>query len=151
MKIKDFAKEAAGILPRIHTELVRRNPNELMKGKITFAQMIILDILRTGGESKMTDLSMVLGVTKSAVTGMTDRLIKAGLIRRSRSRRDRRIVKIRTTPKGARLAKRLYNFKIKVISAVFSNINQRERSQYLGILKRLEKNLSLRKRKTSHA
>lgn len=146
MGIKKFTKEVVSIMPSIHTEIVRRQPTELMKGKISFSQMVIIDMLRTRGECKMGDISRPLGVTKSAVTGMTDRLIRAGLLRRSRSRLDRRVVKIKLTGKGINLSKRFYNSKLKIIRNLFSNISERERAQYLNIMQKLHRNISAKKR-----
>ena len=150
MKVQKFAREVAAVMPHIHTEIVRNQPSELMKGKITITQMVILDMLRIRGESKMSDVANLLRVTKSAVTGTTDRLIKSDLIHRARSRRDRRVVKIRLAPKGARLATRLYNYRLKIIKTLFSNISQRERAQYLHILKKLRQNIQAKKGIRSH-
>ncbi|NQU95004.1 MAG: MarR family transcriptional regulator [Candidatus Omnitrophica bacterium] len=151
MKVKKFAMEVAAAIPHIHSELVRSQPGELMRGKITFTQMIILDILRVRGECKMSDISNLLKVTKSAVTGITDRLIKLELIYRTRSRQDRRVVRIKLAPRGSHLATRLYSYKLKIISTLFSNISQRERAQYLHILKKLQQNIQARKRTRTNA
>jgi len=141
MEIKGFAKEVAAIMPTIHVELVKRQPDFLLKEKMTFPQMIILNILETQKEWKMGDLSRILGVTKGAVTGLTDRLIKAGLLKRARSLKDRRIVHVTLTAKGLKRAQQLKNFRLNLISSLFANISQRERTQYLVIMRKLQKNI----------
>ena len=146
MKINEFAKEVAVVMQPIHIYMIKRQPSALMKGKVTFPQMVIIGILHAKKECKMSDVSKILKVTKSAVTGLTDRLIKAGLLKRARSKRDRRVVKIRLTPKGASTARRLNNFTLKVIGGLFSNISQKERAQYLMILRKLQKNIEAKKR-----
>lgn len=151
MRVQKFAREVAAVMPHIHTEIVRSQPSELMKGKITFTQMIILDMLRVQGECRMSEISNLLKVTKSAVTGITDRLLKLELIYRTRSRQDRRVVRIKLAPRGGRLATRLYNYKLKIITTLFSNISQRERAQYLHILKKLQQNIQAKKGIRSHA
>ena len=145
MRVQKFAREVAAVMPHIHSELVRSQPSELMKGRITFTQTIILDILRARGECRMSEISNLLRVTKSAVTGITDRLIKLELIYRTRSRQDRRVVRVKLTPRGSHLATRLYSYKLKVISTLFSNISKRERAQYLHILKKLQQNIRAKK------
>ena len=122
MEIREFAKEVAAIIPAIHVELVKRQPDALMREKMSLPHMVMLGILSRRRECKMSDLSRILGVTKGAVTGLTDRLIKAGLLRRARSQKDRRVVYITLTPEGARRSKKLNNFKLRVISSLFSNI-----------------------------
>ena len=144
MDVRKFAKEIVATLPQIHLEFVRRQPNIIMKGKLTFPQMIILEILRAQNECKMGDLSRMLGVTKSAVTGLTDRLIKVGLARRRRSKEDRRVVKIKLTPKGSSLSKQINEYKLRMIASLFSNISPKERTVYLGILRKLEKNIRVK-------
>lgn len=144
MEIKAFAKEVAAILPAIHVELVKRQPDFLLKEKMTFPQMIILTILGSRKEYKMGDFARILGVTKGAVTGLTDRLITMGLLRRFRSRKDRRVVYITLSPKGLKRSRQLANFRLKVISSLFSNIGQRERARYLVILRKVQKNIRAR-------
>ena len=141
MDIKEFSREVGSILPQIHVEMLKRQPPALVKSGITFSQMVILGILRGKRDSRMGDLSRTLGVTKSAATGLVDRLLKGGLIRRSRSKADRRVVRIALTSKGRSLSKKIENFKLNTICGVFSNISQNERIQYLRILRKLGKNI----------
>ena len=141
MTLKDFSKEVASILPYIHVELLKRQPAELVKSKISFTQMVILGILSKMDNTKMGDLSKTLGVTKSAVTGLIDRLIRSGLARRSRSKEDRRIVRVSLTTKGLNFSKKMDDFKLNSIGSLFSNINQDERVQYLEILRKLRNNI----------
>jgi len=142
MEMRDFAREVARVLPAIHTELVRRQPEFLLKDKITFPQMLILNILGKHAECKMTDLARILGVTKSAVTGLTDRLIRSGLLRRRRSKQDRRVVNVLLTSKGLKQSKRFAAFHLKMIASLFSNISQNERARYLKILRKIYRNIS---------
>ncbi|MBL7156849.1 MAG: MarR family transcriptional regulator [Candidatus Omnitrophica bacterium] len=144
MNIRNFAKEVLATIPYMHIEIIRRQPKILVKGKITFPQMVILDILRAKKGCKMSDVSKALGVTKSAVTGLTDRLIRAGFIRRARTETDRRVVKIYLTQKGLVLSRRLNDYKLAMISGLFRNISQKEKSQYLNILRKLKKNIKER-------
>ncbi len=148
MAIREFAKEVLTIFPSIHAKVLKGQPAILEKGKITISQMVLLELVHAKKECKMTDVSKVLGVTKSAVTGLTDRLLSMGLLRRTRLRVDRRIVKIRLTPKGINIANKLKNYKLKMIRRLFVNISQKERAQYLGILKKIQKNIQKKENRT---
>ncbi len=141
MAIREFAKEVLTVFPSIHAKVLKGQPAVLKKGKITISQMVLLELVHAKKECKMSDVSKILGVTKSAVTGLTDRLLRMGLLRRTRLRVDRRIVKIRLTPKGIDIANKLKKYKLKMIRRLFATISQRERSQYLGILKKIQKNI----------
>lgn len=55
--------------------------------------------LTKNGEMKVGDLSNVLGLSNSTVSGILDKLEKLGYIERSRSTEDRRVVWVRTTQK----------------------------------------------------
>lgn len=138
---RNFAKEVAAIVPSMHIALARQQPKDLMKGKITFSQTVIVQLLSRKKYCKMTDIAKMLDVTKSAVTGFSDRLIKMQIIKRFRSRKDRRIVNVTLTPKGKALAKKLDNFRLKVIAKLFSSLNRKERAQYLHILQKITKNI----------
>ena len=137
----NFAKEVAEIVPRMHIALARQQPKDLMKGKITFSHMVIVQLLSRKKCCKMTDIAKILGVTKSAVTGFSDRLLKIQIIKRFRSRKDRRIVNVTLTLKGKALAKKLDNFRLRIIAKLFSSLNQKERAQYLHILQKITKNI----------
>ena len=89
MDIRKFSREIIAVAPPMHAMFAKGLPSIIKGGKVTFPQMVILDILRVKGENKMSDMSRVLGVTKSAVTGLVDRLIRTGLVRRERQRKQR--------------------------------------------------------------
>ena len=141
MNVREFSRHVARIMPQIHAAFVKRQPDILMKGRITLSHMLIMDILREKGECKMSELSNIVGVTRSAVTGITDRLIGAKLVKRTRSRKDRRVVRVRLTEKGRRITKKVHEYKLKLITALFANISEKERAAYLGILRKVSKNI----------
>ncbi len=141
MDIKTFSKEVMAVTPPMHASFIRNLPAELKENKINISQMIILEMLRKNKECRMSDLSASLGVTKSAITAVTDRLIKMRFVKRLRSLEDRRVVRARLTPRGARLADKIRNYQMRIISRLFSNISQRERAQYVAILVKVKKKL----------
>ena len=145
MKLQAFAKQVAGIMPQIFTELMKRRSSQFAKSELTFSQMMIITLLIQRKECNMGYIAHAMKVTMSAVTGLTDRMIRLGLLERSRSTEDRRIVKIRLTKKGVNVFGKLQRERIGMISTLFSNITQRERAQYLRILKKLQKNIHIRR------
>jgi DNA-binding MarR family transcriptional regulator len=58
---------------------------------------MLLGTLAQHGEMKISDLSEKLGLTNSTVSGILDRLESQGLVERTRSKEDRRVVYIRLT------------------------------------------------------
>jgi len=60
-------------------------------------------VLATQGPQLSVDVSTELGVNPSTGTRMCDRLVRKGLIRRSRTAGDRRVVRLTLTPAGRTL------------------------------------------------
>jgi DNA-binding MarR family transcriptional regulator len=68
---------------------------------VTLPQFEVLcELDRRGGPVAMSQLSSRLNVTSSNLTGVVDRLVRKGLVRRFRSKRDRRVQHIEMTPEG---------------------------------------------------
>lgn len=68
--------------------------------KITPAHATILFLLETTSPQTMSELSQVLHLDNSTVTGLIDRLEKSGFVARTAHPGDRRIWEISITPKG---------------------------------------------------
>jgi len=76
--------------------------NKLKQGgtTITIAQGGILALLKQNSGLTMTELSHILSIDNSTITGLIDRLEKARLVQRNSSPHDRRVSRIVITPKG---------------------------------------------------
>jgi DNA-binding MarR family transcriptional regulator len=70
--------------------------------KVTIAQSGILFLLKQQGGRTMTELSTILAVDNSTLTGLADRLERAGFIRRDANPGDRRSSHLFLTPAGAK-------------------------------------------------
>jgi MarR family transcriptional regulator, organic hydroperoxide resistance regulator len=68
--------------------------------RVTVAQTGILFLLKQKDGRTMTELSQILGIDNSTMTGLTDRLEKAGFLKRHASPGDRRASHIHITPQG---------------------------------------------------
>jgi DNA-binding MarR family transcriptional regulator len=68
--------------------------------RVTVAQAGILFLLKQKDGRTMTELSQILGIDNSTMTGLTDRLEKAGFLKRHANPGDRRTSHIQITPQG---------------------------------------------------
>jgi DNA-binding MarR family transcriptional regulator len=68
--------------------------------RVTFVQAGILFLLKQSNGRTMSDLSQLIGVDNSTLTGLVDRLEKAGFVVRQASTTDRRSLLIQVTPEG---------------------------------------------------
>ncbi|MEV8513546.1 MarR family transcriptional regulator [Dactylosporangium sp. NPDC051484] len=71
-----------------------------VEGEVTLPQFRALVVLATRGPQRSVDIADELQVNPSTGTRMLDRLVRKGLVRRTRSAEDRRVVRIRLTQAG---------------------------------------------------
>lgn len=136
-----FAKQLLSIIPDMLREFTKRQKNELTRGIISLPQLTILEYLQRKNNCIMSDIAELISVSMGAATGLADRMIKNGLLKRSRSGEDRRIVKITITSKGGRVAKSVMQHRTKMIKRMFGKISASERKKYLKILEKVHKGL----------
>jgi DNA-binding MarR family transcriptional regulator len=70
---------------------------------VTLPQYRTLVVLAARGPQRAAEVAVELGVTPSTGTRMCDRLVRKGLIRRTRTASDRRAVRLTLTPAGRAL------------------------------------------------
>jgi DNA-binding MarR family transcriptional regulator len=66
------------------------------------ADLECLDLIALRGPMPAGAIAEAVGLTSGAITGVVDRLERAGLARRERSREDRRVVMVRILPAAER-------------------------------------------------
>ena len=71
-------------------------------GQIGHAQFELLGELRERGPIPAGELAEAVGASAATVSGMLDHLCTAGLVERTRSTSDRRLVVVKLTPSGRR-------------------------------------------------
>lgn len=91
----------------LQAESRRLAKEQCAKHGITATQLNALKLLQSVGDLSLTDLSKRLSATNSAITGLVDRMVEAGLVVREQSAEDRRVWKIRLTPEGRATAKKV--------------------------------------------
>lgn len=136
-----FADELDIAMSTISRMFMKNMHARFMKMKITMPQVMILHILGKEKQMKMSDLAKTVGVTTAAVTGMSDRLVRDGYVKRVRDADDRRIVFMRLSQKGAKAAKDMMSERRKMTMQMFSKVSQSDRDEYLRILKRIGEGL----------
>ena len=74
---------------------------------LTPAQLHIVLWLGNDGAMTMGELARRVAVTEKTITGVVDRLERAGLVQRERDPEDRRVIHVRLAAPGARLHRRV--------------------------------------------
>ena len=108
---------------------------------ITPVQAGILFLLRKGAHT-MTELSRTLSIDNSAITGLVDRLEKAGLAKRTPAPHDRRTYLIRITEKGSAEIDRAYVTIKRVNDEIKAGFSEKEVETFKKVLNNLLENFS---------
>ncbi|MGN6517080.1 MAG: MarR family winged helix-turn-helix transcriptional regulator [Rhizomicrobium sp.] len=104
---------------------------------LTFTQWISLMGLREGVAETSADLARHLNHDAGAVTRVVDELEKRGLVRRERSKSDRRVVNLTLTPQGRAVAKQYVPPIVDFWNTVMDEFSNKEISQLIELLSRL--------------
>jgi len=99
--------------------LIEGHAPEFTEVGITMAQAKVLYVVMAAGELRMSELAARLGVGSSSASGLADRLVELGLLRRRDDPDDRRQVVVTTTPEAVSLLER------------FRELNQRQLRELL--------------------
>ena len=144
--LSEFAEKVSEIMPVIAREFMKESAGELRRARVTLPQFVVLHILETRGESRMTDLAHFMNVTTAAMTGIIERLVRDGRVERTSDPKDRRTVNINITRKGGKAVRRVADERKKMTAGIFGMITQAEREAYLKILTHIRDHLTARER-----
>jgi DNA-binding MarR family transcriptional regulator len=107
---------------------------------ITGAQWVILMRIANGCGSTAAELCRFSRYDTGSMTRMLDRLEEKGLIHRTRSDKDRRVVCLELTEAGRDLYPLLPPVAIKVLNAHLQGFTREELDQFKGLLNRMRAN-----------
>jgi len=88
------------LLPRVGDALALCQDLIFSKYGITTEQWRVLACIKSRGASRPSDLALILERSPNSLSMLVDRMVKAGLVRRTRDRKDRRTVFVSMTDKG---------------------------------------------------
>jgi DNA-binding MarR family transcriptional regulator len=88
----------------LYTESRRLTKELARRADLTGPQLTVVKMLEQIGDLSLSELSERIRAQNSTVTGIIDRMERENLVTRERSKEDRRVVYIRLTAKGRRLA-----------------------------------------------
>ena len=103
---------------------------------LTPALLAVLNVIRAREGAIQQELGSALGIDRSTMVSLIDRLESAGLARRRPSPSDRRAREISITPKGSRLLQRARGLIAQVEDEVLAGLTAGERRELLALLRR---------------
>jgi MarR family transcriptional regulator, organic hydroperoxide resistance regulator len=121
----------------LYTESRRVTKEVARRVDLTGPQLTVLKMLEGVGDLSLSELSERIRAQNSTVTGIIDRMEREGLVVRARSTEDRRVVNIRLTEKGARIAREIAVEPMEVFRSALESLSAGEMRDLLRILTKI--------------
>ncbi|SFE05547.1 transcriptional regulator, MarR family [Bacillus sp. OV194] len=115
----------------------RKDINDLFSDDVPSNEFGVLNLLKDKDFFTASELAAEMKVSSSHITGVTDRLIKKGMITRERSVTDRRIVYVKITEKGQSVAEKLASIRRGYFREKFSGLSDEEMERMIDYLNRM--------------
>ena len=124
-------------LARASATFGRLTGKDIERYGLTQPQFSVLETLGHLGPMTIGDASKKMLVTGGCMTVIVDNLERDGLVERVRSTEDRRVIKVRLTPKGEKLFKNVFSQHAQVVERLASVLTTDEQLQLSHLLKKL--------------
>lgn len=121
----------------LYTESRRVTKELARQHGLTGPQVTAIKVLENFGALSLTDLSARMSATNSTMTGIADRMERDGLVERTRSETDRRVVQIALTEKGRQLAAQIPIASMALFAEALRSLDERDRRDLTRILRKL--------------
>jgi DNA-binding MarR family transcriptional regulator len=107
--------------------LVKIEGRKVLKNfDISTAQFDLLQILYFKDRKKLSDISKILGVTKSTTTGLIQRLELMSLLTKEQSEKDKRVFEVVITEEGRKIIDQVLNRRLELINKVIEKMGKDE-------------------------
>ncbi len=123
------------------SDVLRACTDQLFKKyKITSEQYdVLVSVKYLGDRVNMTDIASWLRRSPNSVSMLVDRMVKAGLVRRIRDKRDRRVVYVTATGRGQDIVKLASPPTWELIQEILSPLSPEDRGTFLNLFKIIER------------
>ncbi len=125
----------------LYTESRRLTKGMAREVGLTGPQLTVLKLLETFDDLSLSSLSERIRAQNSTVTGIIDRMEREGLVRRERSTTDRRVVHIRLSDKGLRLAQKIEVEPMEIFRSALQGLSQADLKDLLRIMNKLQRHV----------
>jgi DNA-binding MarR family transcriptional regulator len=133
-KLEKILNSFAEVMSMILLDLHQQHLAEL---DLTLPQAQVLRVLRRNGAVPTGRLAAELRISAPAVTQLTDRLIRKGLIERQTATGDRRSVLVALSVKGKRLVDQFRKRRRDIFSGALAQLDETERAEVMVSLEKV--------------
>jgi DNA-binding MarR family transcriptional regulator len=137
---KDTKSDVDAILKALvflYTENRRLTKEIAARASLTGPQLTVVKMLESMGDLSLSELSDAIRAQNSTVTGIIDRMEREELVERIRSTQDRRVVYIRLTEKGRKLAREIPVEPIVIFREALDGLTAAETRETLKIVNKI--------------
>lgn len=121
----------------LYTESRRLTKELARQVDLTGPQLTVLKMLEGLGDLSLSELSERIRAQNSTVTGIIDRMERESLVVRTRSTEDRRVVKIKLTDKGSKIARAIAVEPMEIFRGALDGLSAGETRELLKILTKI--------------
>ncbi|MCA9610112.1 MAG: MarR family transcriptional regulator [Myxococcales bacterium] len=118
----------------LYTESRRVTKELARQHGLTGPQVTALKLLEGFGTLSLSELGARMSAKSSTVTGLVDRMERDGLVRRRRSREDRRVIHLEPTPAGSRIAAAVPVTAMEIFGDALRSLSNEDRAELTRIL-----------------
>ncbi len=123
----------------LYTESRRLTKGMAREVGLTGPQLTVIKLLESFDNLSLSSLSERIRAQNSTVTGIIDRMEREGLVRRERSTVDRRVVHIKLSDKGQKLARQIQVEPMEIFREALASLSQADLRDLLRIMNKCQK------------
>lgn len=98
---------------------------------ISMAHVLVMSVIDKAGPIPMTRVAELIGSGLPTATGLVNRMVERGLVRREHDTRDRRVVLVSLTEAGAAEVRELHQSRQRRMAAAIAQLSGREQDSLL--------------------
>jgi DNA-binding MarR family transcriptional regulator len=139
----DLAEHLPYLINRVGSALVARFSADALAGAhLSIASWRVLAVLSNNGALRQTDLAEMTSIDASTMSRLITRLVRDGLVRRTRSKADTREVAVALTRKARTSLARLVPVAVRLQTAATRNLSKQDLAILKRVLRKMHDNLT---------
>ena len=139
----DLAEHLPYLINRVGSALVARFSADALAGAhLSIASWRVLAVLSNNGALRQTDLAEMTSIDASTLSRLITRLVRDGLVKRTRSKADSREVAVALTANGKSLMTRLVPVAVGLQTAATRKLSKRDLATLKRVLRKMHENLT---------
>ena len=103
---------------------------------LTYNDLRVFEVIEMRRRLNMRDLSVKLGLAMSTLTGIVDKLVEKGYVKRHRCAQDRRVVYAELTEEGNKIFARRKSANTSISEGILSALSEEEQDEFLRLFKK---------------